>query len=50
MQIDADKFAISNPSQGSNFFPKFHSEEDIQRVIFDNDYLDYIKNKQRLDD
>ena len=36
----------ANPMRTSNFFPSLLPEEEIQKVIFDNNYLDYIQKKQ----
>lgn len=33
---------------GMSFFPQFHAEEEIQKVIFDEAYLEYIKGKQKF--
>ena len=32
----------TNPMRTSNFFPSLLPEEEIQKVIFDNNYLDFI--------
>ena len=35
----------TNPLRNSNFFPRLLPEEEIQKVIFDTDYLDFISKK-----
>ena len=35
----------TNPLRSSNFFPSLLPEEEIQKVIFDEQYLDYISKK-----
>ena len=37
---------MTNPLRNSNFFPRLLPEEEIQKVIFDTDYLDFISKKQ----
>ena len=36
----------TNPLKASNFFPSLLPEEEIQKVIFDKNYLEYISRKQ----
>ena len=36
----------TNPLRASNFFPSLLPEEEIQKVIFDQNYLEYISRKQ----
>lgn len=62
MHADADVFCNSmtnnslenkskdgsvNQSKQNNFFPSLLPEEEITKVIFDNNYLDYISKKNR---
>ena len=49
MTADAETFSANagavnptNPMLTSNFFPSLLPEEEIQKVIFDANYLDYI--------
>ena len=35
----------TNPLKASNFFPSLLPEEEIQKVIFDKNYLEYISRK-----
>lgn len=52
--MEADSFktssqsgvSMTNPLRNSNFFPRLLPEEEIQKVIFDTDYLDFISKKQ----
>jgi hypothetical protein len=32
-------------ANGAQFWPKFHSEGEIQQMVFDEDYLDYLRSK-----
>ena len=34
--------------QKMSYYPSYLPEEEIQKVIFDNDYLNYIENKRAL--
>jgi len=58
MTADAETFATSSANLGanqnsvsqtnpSNFFPPLLPEEEIQKVIFDANYLEYIYKKQQ---
>ena len=50
MTADADTYCTNNigevnatnPLRSTNFFPSLLPEEEIQKVIFDTDYLNYI--------
>ena len=44
-QPDQNSVSQTNPS---NFFPSLLPEEEIQKVIFDSSYLDFIQKKQLL--
>ena len=54
MTADADTYCTNNygevnatnPLRSTNFFPSLLPEEEIQKVIFDTDYLNYIQKKQ----
>ena len=58
MTQDAETFCLSSGSKSTNnvsqnhqmrtstFFPSLLPEEEIQKVIFDSNYLDYISKKQ----
>ena len=37
-----------NEMQKMSYYPSYLPEEEIQKVIFDNDYLNYIENKRAL--
>ena len=41
-QANASAVNTTNPMLTSNFFPSLLPEEEIQKVIFDANYLDYI--------
>jgi hypothetical protein len=32
-------------ANGAQFWPMFHSEGEIQQMVFDEDYLDYLRSK-----
>ena len=54
MTADVETFANSSSqtnsvSQTSNFFPNLLPEEEIQKVIFDENYLQYLYKKQQGD-
>ena len=39
------KEETGNSEDGSNFYSRFLPEEEIQKVIFDKEYLKFVKNK-----
>ena len=52
MTTDAENYAsnanssATMPNQNSGFFPSFLPEEEIQKVIFDQSYLQHLQKKQ----
>ena len=55
MTADAETFGTNHVSnnnshvQSTNFFPSLLPEEEIQKVIFDQNYLDYISHKRQME-
>ena len=54
MNIDQKNFKMngivqtsSDEMKNAHLYPTFLPEEEVQKVIFDNDYLNYIENKRQ---